>query len=45
MPRALKQATSFMQCRFREVDEEFALAEAGGDDEAYRLGHIEFYWG
>ena len=44
-PRALMRTTSFVQCRFREVQEEFALAEAEGDYEAYRLGHIEFYRG
>ncbi|KAK3901834.1 PUA-like domain-containing protein [Staphylotrichum tortipilum] len=44
-PRALMRTTSFVQCRFREVDEEFALAEAEGDYEAYRAGHIAFYQG
>jgi uncharacterized protein YhfF len=44
-PRALMRTTSFVQCPFREVEEEFALAEAEGDYEAYRTGHIEFYRG
>ncbi len=44
-PQALMRTTSFVQCRFRDVEEEFALAEAEGDYEAYRSGHIEFYRG
>jgi uncharacterized protein YhfF len=42
-PRALMRTTSFVQCRFRDVAEDFALAEAEGDYEAYRTGHIDFY--
>jgi uncharacterized protein YhfF len=42
-PRALMRTTSFVQCKFRDVEEEFALAEAEGDYEAYRAGHFEFY--
>jgi uncharacterized protein YhfF len=42
-PKALMRTTSFVQCRFRDVEEEFALAEAEGDYEAYRTGHIAFY--
>ncbi len=44
-PRALMRTISFVQCRFCDVEEEFALAEAEGDYEAYRIGHIEFYRG
>ncbi|GAB1315326.1 hypothetical protein MFIFM68171_05536 [Madurella fahalii] len=42
-PAAVMRTTSMVQCKFRDVDEEFALAEAEGDYEAYRTGHIEFY--
>ncbi|KAK4038573.1 PUA-like domain-containing protein [Parachaetomium inaequale] len=42
-PTALMRTTSLVQCRFRDVDEEFALAEAEGDYEAYRTGHVTFY--
>lgn len=42
-PRALMQTTSFVQCRFCEVDEEFALAEGEGDYQAYLTGHMAFY--
>ncbi|KAG7285693.1 hypothetical protein NEMBOFW57_007986 [Staphylotrichum longicolle] len=42
-PRALMRTVSFVQCRFRDVDEDFALAEAEGDYETYRTGHIDFY--
>jgi uncharacterized protein YhfF len=44
-PRVLMQTTSFVQCRFCDVEEDFALSEAEGDYEAYRSGHIEFYRG
>lgn len=44
-PAAVMRTKSMVQCKFREVDEEFALAEAEGDYEAYRAGHIEFYRG
>ncbi|KAL2133221.1 hypothetical protein VTI74DRAFT_2730 [Chaetomium olivicolor] len=42
-PKALMRTTSFVQCKFRDVEEDFALAEAEGDYEAYRTGHIAFY--
>jgi uncharacterized protein YhfF len=42
-PKALMRTTSVFKCRFSEVDEEFAVAEAEGDYEAYRTGHIAFY--
>ncbi len=44
-PRALMRTTSFVQCPFCDVEEGFALAEAEGDYEAYRTGHIDFYRG
>ncbi|EAQ85543.1 predicted protein [Chaetomium globosum CBS 148.51] len=42
-PRALMRTTSLVQCSFRDVEEDFALAEAEGDYEAYRTGHVAFY--
>ncbi|KAH6618399.1 PUA-like domain-containing protein [Chaetomium sp. MPI-SDFR-AT-0129] len=42
-PAAIMRTTSLLRCRFHDVEEEFALAEAEGDYEAYRTGHIEFY--
>ncbi|KAK3291099.1 PUA-like domain-containing protein [Chaetomium fimeti] len=43
VPRALMRTTSLIQCRFRDVEEDFGLAEAEGDYEAYRAGHVAFY--
>lgn len=34
---------SFRICRFKDVEVDFALAEAEGDYESYRRGHVEFY--
>lgn len=34
---------SFVECKFKDVAEDFALAEAEGDYEDYRTGHIAFY--
>lgn len=42
-PAALMRTLSFVECRFKDVAEDFALAEAEGDYEAYRTGHIRFY--
>ncbi|KAJ9165555.1 PUA-like protein [Coniochaeta hoffmannii] len=42
-PGAVMRTTSFVKCKFRDVAEDFALAEAEGDYEAYRTGHIWFY--
>lgn len=42
-PGAIMRTTSFVTCKFRDVAEDFALAEAEGDYEAYRTGHIWFY--
>lgn len=42
-PAAVMQTLSFVECRFKDVAEDFALAEAEGDYEAYRRGHIWFY--
>lgn len=42
-PKALMRTTSMVQCKFRDVEESFALAEAEGDYEAYRSGHVAFY--
>lgn len=42
-PGAVMRTTSFVTCKFKDVAEDFALAEAEGDYEAYRMGHIWFY--
>lgn len=42
-PGAVMRTTSFVECKFKDVAEDFALAEAEGDYEAYRTGHIWFY--
>jgi uncharacterized protein YhfF len=42
-PAALMRTLSFVRCKFRDVAEDFALAEAEGDYESYRTGHIWFY--
>ncbi|KAK6210813.1 hypothetical protein LQW54_005861 [Pestalotiopsis sp. IQ-011] len=42
-PGAVMRTLSFVECRFRDVAEDFALAEAEGDYEAYRQGHFWFY--
>jgi uncharacterized protein YhfF len=42
-PGAVMRTTSFVTCKFQDVTEDFALAEAEGDYEAYRRGHIWFY--
>jgi uncharacterized protein YhfF len=42
-PSAVMRTLSFVRCKFKDVAEDFALAEAEGDYEAYRTGHIWFY--
>lgn len=42
-PAAVMQTVSLVECRFKDVAEDFALAEAEGDYEAYRRGHFWFY--
>ncbi|KAK3314086.1 PUA-like domain-containing protein [Apodospora peruviana] len=42
-PAAVMRTTSFVKCKFKDVAEDFALAEAEGDYQAYREGHIKFY--
>ncbi|CAN8105678.1 unnamed protein product [Discula destructiva] len=42
-PAAVMRTLSFVECKFKHVAEDFALAEAEGDYEAYRQGHIWFY--
>lgn len=42
-PAAVMRTLSFVECKFKDVAEEFALAEAEGDYAAYRQGHIWFY--
>ncbi|KAI9327228.1 PUA-like domain-containing protein [Zopfochytrium polystomum] len=42
-PAAVMRTLSFVKCKFKDVAEDFALAEAEGDYEAYRQGHIAFY--
>jgi uncharacterized protein YhfF len=43
IPGAIIRTTSFVKCKFKDVAVDFALAEAEGDYEAYRQGHIDFY--
>ncbi|KAK1835704.1 PUA-like domain-containing protein [Podospora conica] len=43
MPGAVMRTASLVQCKFKDVAVDFALAEAEGDYEAYRQGHIKFY--
>ena len=43
IPGAVMRTTSLVQCRFQDVAVDFALAEAEGDYDDYRRGHIEFY--
>ncbi|KAM0815793.1 putative PUA-like protein [Seiridium cardinale] len=42
-PQAVMRTLSFVEYKFKDVAEAFALAEAEGDYEAYRQGHIWFY--
>ncbi|KAJ0118393.1 hypothetical protein J7T55_009176 [Diaporthe amygdali] len=42
-PAAVMQTLSFVECKFKDVAEDFALAEAEGDYDEYRTGHIAFY--
>lgn len=42
-PGAIMRTLSFVKCKFKDVAEDFALAEAEGDYENYRTGHIWFY--
>lgn len=42
-PGAVMRTTSLRTCLFKDVEEDFALAEAEGDYETYRRGHIWFY--
>lgn len=42
-PGAVMRTTSLRTCPFKDVDHDFALAEAEGDFEDYRRGHIWFF--
>jgi len=42
-PGAVMRTTSFVKCKFKDVAEDFALAEGEGPYEVYRQGHFEFY--
>ncbi|KAI1848659.1 hypothetical protein JX265_011490 [Neoarthrinium moseri] len=42
-PSAVMRTLSFVQCKFKDVAEDFALAEAEGDYESYREGHKWYY--
>jgi len=42
-PAAVMRTLSLVRCRFRDVEEEFALAEGEGDYEEYREGHLRYY--
>ena len=42
-PGALMRTTELRVCKFRDVDEEFAIAEGEGNYGEYRTGHLEYY--
>ncbi|KAL2264503.1 hypothetical protein VTJ83DRAFT_7013 [Remersonia thermophila] len=42
-PRALMRTTSMVRRRFCDVDQDFAAAEAEGDYETWRTGHIAYF--
>ncbi|KAI9702201.1 MAG: hypothetical protein M1820_006283 [Bogoriella megaspora] len=42
-PSALMRTTELKKCKFRDVEEDFALAEGEGDYEQYRKNHIYWY--
>lgn len=42
-PAAVMRTMSFVECKFKDVAEDFALAEAEGDYDDYRRGHLAFY--
>jgi uncharacterized protein YhfF len=42
-PAAIMRTLSFVECKFKDVAEDFALAEAEGDYDSYREGHLRFY--
>ncbi|KAK4173071.1 PUA-like domain-containing protein [Triangularia setosa] len=42
-PGALMQTTELKTCKFRDVTDDFALAEAEGSVDDYKQGHREFY--
>ncbi|KAK0670234.1 PUA-like domain-containing protein [Cercophora samala] len=42
-PGALMQTVELKTCKFRDVTDDFALAEAEGSVENYKQGHREFY--
>lgn len=42
-PAAVMRTLSFRECKFKDVEESFGLAEAEGSFEEYREGHFYFY--
>ncbi|KAL0939987.1 uncharacterized protein CTRU02_206597 [Colletotrichum truncatum] len=42
-PRAIIRTTSFVRCKFKDVEEDFALAEGEGDYDEWRQEHIKFF--
>ncbi|MFV0409564.1 MAG: ASCH domain-containing protein [Paracoccus sp. (in: a-proteobacteria)] len=42
-PALVIETTEVTLCRFRDVPEEFALAEGEGDFETWRRAHIDFF--
>lgn len=42
-PAAIMKTLSFRECKFKDVEESFGLAEGEGDFEEYRKGHFWQY--
>ncbi|KAK3998245.1 PUA-like domain-containing protein [Cladorrhinum sp. PSN332] len=42
-PGALMRTTEVKKCKFKDVEDDFALAEGEGTVEEYKQGHREFY--
>ena len=42
-PAMIMRTLSLVECRFGDVAEDFALAEAEGDYQEYHDGHVEWY--
>jgi uncharacterized protein YhfF len=42
-PAVVIETTEVFECRFRDVPEEFALAEGEGTFEEWRAGHVDFF--
>ncbi|KAL9616769.1 MAG: hypothetical protein Q9160_008394 [Pyrenula sp. 1 TL-2023] len=42
-PAAIMKTLSFRECKFKDVEESFGLAEGEGSFQDYRQGHFRFY--